>query len=173
MIELERDMPVVVGIDPGPEESAFIVWDGLRIIEHGDAPNQDLLAALIDPVRSWNAVPPEHCAIEQIRGFGVMASDKLFDTCAWSGRFLQAFGEHRTTWMPRKMVAAHICGTGGISKDPFVREAIIARFGGKDVAIGNKKNPGLLHGVAGHKWAALAVALTWYDRHGAIQEQPA
>ena len=135
-------MSVVCGVDPGPEDSAFVLWDGSRIVEFGNAPNGDLLAALVDPVRSWNIVPPDVLAIEQIRGFGVMASDKLFDTCCWTGRFLQAFGEARTFWVPRKKAAAHICGVGGISKDSFVREALIAKFGGKEVAVGKKAAPG-------------------------------
>ena len=156
----------VIGIDPGPESSAYVIWDGERIIEHGDAPNQDLLAALEDPVRSFDVIPPSHCAIEQMRGFGIMASDGMFDTCAWSGRFLQAFGEERTTWMPRKAVAKHVCGSSGISHDKFIREALLTRFGGKD-AIGSKKAPGPLYGIAGHKWAALAVAVTWLDQHAA------
>jgi hypothetical protein len=156
---------IVIGIDPGPEESGYVLWDGAHILEFGNTDNHALLEALEDPVRNFQVMPPEHCAIEQIRGFGVMASDKLFDTCAWSGRFLQAFGESRTTWIPRKEAAAHICGQGGISKDKFVREALLARFGGSEKAIGNKKNKGPLHGISGHLWAALAVAITFFDRH--------
>jgi len=67
--------------------------------------------------------------------------------------------------LPRKDAAAHVCGQGGISKDQFVREAIIARFGGKEKAIGSRKEPGVLYGISGHCWAALAVALTWMDAH--------
>jgi len=103
------------------------------------------------------------CAIEQIRGFGVLASDKLFDTCHWTGRFLQQFGDHRTFMIPRKVAAAHVCGHGGISKDSFVREALIARFGGKDTAIGSKRSPGPLYGISGHLWPALAVAITYWE----------
>lgn len=158
-------MSEVLGIDPGPEESAYVLWDGERILELGNAPNRDLLCSLEDPARSFNIVPPSVCAIEQVRGFGIMASDGLFDTCCWSGRFLQAFGEHRTAWVPRKQVSKHICGTAGISHDKFIREALITRFGGKDIALGKKAAPGVLYGVAGHLWAALAVAITWWDQN--------
>jgi hypothetical protein len=122
---------IVIAIDPGPTESACVLWDGSRIVDHANPGNRELVTLLENPDGCF-----DHCAIEQIRGFGVMASDALFDTCMWTGRFLQAFGEHRTTWIPRKVAAAHVCGTGGISKDQFVREALIARFGGKETAIG-------------------------------------
>jgi hypothetical protein len=158
-------MTTVLGIDPGPTESAWVLWDGKRIIQSGNSDNEVLVVRLTANGYCWD-VQPEVCAIEQIRGFGVMASDKLFDTCMWTGRFLQAFGEQRTHWVPRKVAAAHICGVGGISKDQFVREALIARFGGKETAIGNKRNPGPLYGISGHLWAALAVALTWMDKYG-------
>jgi hypothetical protein len=108
----------------------------------------------------------DEIAIEQIRGFGVMASDKLFDTCMWSGRFLQAFGESVTHWVPRKEVAKHLCQSFG-SNDKYVREAIISRFGGEG-AIGKKAQPGPLYGISSHLWAALAVALTCYDRRTAL-----
>lgn len=164
-------MAIVLGIDPGPEESAWVLWNGERILEMGDVKNEDLLAALKDPVRSFNIVPPDVVAIEQIRGFGVMASDALFDTCFWSGRFYEAFGPDRTFMIPRKEAAAHVCGVGGISKDQFVREALIGRFGGKDKAIGTKKHPGVLHGVSGHRWAALCIAVTWFDKHAPVEAE--
>ncbi len=155
----------VIAIDPGPEEAAYVLWDGKQIESFGNLPNSEMLEYL----QKRKDLIEYACAIEQIRGFGVMASDGLFDTCHWTGRFLQAFGEHRTHMIPRKKAAAHVCGTGGISKDAFVREAIISKFGGKDVAIGNKKNPGKLYGISSHLWAALAVALTYWDT---IRVQP-
>ncbi len=171
---------VILGIDPGPEESGYVIWDGTRILEFGNADNTKLALALSDTTypfppegKRFFVNEPEECAIEQIRGFGVMASDKLFDTCMWTGRFMQAFGQHRTHWLPRKKVAAHICGVGGISKDQFVREAILSRFGGKDVAVGKKANPGPLYGISGHLWAALAVAITFYDQNATASALPA
>ena len=154
-------MPTVVGIDPGPLESAYVVWDGTKVKEACNVPNITMLRFLSDGSFTHDV----HCAIEHVRGFGVMASDSLFDTCIWSGRFLQAFGEHRCTWVPRKQVSAHLCGTAGISHDKFVREALITRFGGKDMAIGKKAAPGPLYGISGHLWAALAVAIVWHDNH--------
>lgn len=35
---------------------------------------------------------------------------------------------------------------------------------GKEKAIGKKATPGPLYGVVGDEWAALAVAVTWWDQ---------
>lgn len=155
----------VIGIDAGPTKSAYVIWNGHEIITRGNLPNRELLTNLEFPTRFCQPAPTV-CAIEQIRGFGVLAGNPLFDTCCWTGRFLQVFGEYKTVWVPRKEASAHICGTGGISKDQFIRAAIIERFGGKDIAIGTKKTPGPLYGITGsHFWAALAVALTYWDKN--------
>lgn len=152
---------IVIAIDPGPEVSAYVVWNGDRILEYENIANRDLLTHLVNARERGK---PEVCAIEQVRGFGIMASDGLFDTCQWTGRFLQAFGEERTHLIPRKAVSKHICGTGGISHDKFIREALITRFGPP----GTKAAKGMLYGVAGHLWAALAVAVTYWDTKGTI-----
>jgi hypothetical protein len=150
---------IVIGIDPGPEESAFVVWDGEKILRAGEMGNGLLLYEF---QYRENLTPPMKdaaIAIEQIRGFGVIASDKLFDTCHWTGRFVQAWGENVCRMVPRKKVIAHLCGLGAKGNDRFVREALIARIGEP----GTKKEPGPTYGLSGHKWAALAVAVTHYD----------
>ena len=155
---------IVVGVDPGPEESSWVAWapEHHRIVDFvGEDKNESLIKRL-----TFEGFNCDVLAIEQVRGFGVMASDKLFDTCAWSGRFFERWGANRSAWVPRKIAAAHICGVGGISKDSFVREAILARFGGKDAAVGTKKAPGPLYGISGHLWPALAVAITWSEKYG-------
>lgn len=148
---------IIVGVDPGPEESAWVAWDGHTIVDHGEAANMDLLVDMA--TRLQHGFPSERIVIEQIRGFGVIASDKLFDTCFWVGRFYQAWGNEVCELMPRKKVIAHLCGTGAKGNDRFVREALIARVGEQ----GSKKQPGPTYGISGHKWAALAVAVTWED----------
>jgi hypothetical protein len=73
----------------------------------------------------------------------------------------------------RATVKAHLCRSAK-AKDSNVRQALIDLFGGKENAIGTKKTPGPLYGISGDVWAALAVAVTWYDanmRTGAIATQ--
>ena len=56
------------------------------------------------------------------------------------------------------------------AKDANVRQAILDRFGGKAAAIGRKRQPGPLYGIAGDLWAALAVGITWWENQVAINQ---
>lgn len=154
---------VVIGIDPGPESSAYVAWDGENVVVHGEMDNRLLLCAMPDGL--YVGPIPSVIAIEQIRGFGVLAGDKLFDTCFWTGRFVQAWGENVCRLVPRKKVIAHLCGTGARGNDRFVREALIARIGEP----GTKKAPGATYGISSHRWSALAVAVTYLDLFAASE----
>lgn len=135
-----------LAIDPGPGESAFVLFDGHRILEHGHVINDALLARL----RQKNfGTEPYVTVIEQIEGFGLPAGADLFETCWWSGRFAQA--SRPFDRMKRKTVKRHLCGKTN-TKDKDVRAALMARFGG-----------GFPLGFSGHRFAALAVAVTWCD----------
>ena len=58
----------------------------------------------------------------------------------------------------------HLCGHPR-AKDPNIRQALLDRFGpGREKALGTKKAPGALYGIKGDEWAALAVAITWWDQ---------
>ena len=147
---------IYIGIDPGPEESAVVVWDGESIVGYAEYPNPVLAATiLINWGDDLKAPAPGKVAIEQIRGFGVPASNKLFDTCYWTGRFVERLGEENCILLPRKEVRKHF----GAHNDTFVREALIERLGEP----GTKKAPGPTYGMAGHLWAALAVSIAAYD----------
>lgn len=149
---------IVIGIDPGPEESAYVVWDGGRILSMSNTSNVDLRDHLDNDCRSLVGRTPDQCVIEQIRGFGIPAGNDLLDTCWWSGRFCEAWGN--AIMLPRKEVLSHLGYGGAGNKDAAVAAALKARFG----VSGTKRNPGVLYGVTGHLWAALAVSVCFWDR---------
>jgi hypothetical protein len=151
---------VILAIDPGNTESAYVLWRDGKPVAHATLPNDELLANLY----RWKLDRLE-CVIEMIGhyGTGMPAGKDVFDTCVWIGRFIEAFGEERCSRILRPTVKAHICGSAK-AKDPNVRQAIIDKFGGKEAAIGKKATPGPLYGVSGDAWAALAVAMTWAER---------
>lgn len=116
-----------------------------------------------EALRQVEADPSGHLAIEMIASYGMAVGSEVFDTCIWIGRFIQAWNGPYTQVF-RKDVKMHLCGQTK-AKDANVRQALIDRFGpGKDKAIGTKKNPGPLYGISGDIWAALAVAVTHYDK---------
>ena len=144
---------IVLAVDPGPRESAYVIWDGARALEKDNVPNDSLLLRLSTRACA-NAL-----VIEQIRGFGIPAGNDLLDTCWWTGRFYQAWGDG-AHMLPRAAVLKHFEYGGAGTKDAAVRAALIARFGPP----GRKSSPGILYGLASHQWAALAVAVTFYDQ---------
>lgn len=150
----------VVAIDPGNEKSALVVWDGEKIDMMRYSPNEDLIVWL----RAWHAGPRiVPLVIEQITSYGMAVGETIFETVFWSGRFAEAYGMDRVHRVKRLEVKTHLCHDSR-AKDANIRQAIIDRFGGKDKAIGKKATPGPLFGVSGDLWAALAVAITWYDK---------
>ena len=148
-------MMKLLAIDPGPQESAWVLWDG-EIRLKDKVPNERLLTML-----RGGGDPRDRCAIEMIAhyGTGMPAGAEVFDTCVWIGRFMQAFGADRTTLVKRHEVKTHLCGSQR-AKDGNIRQALIDRLGPQ----GTKRAPGRTYGVSGDVWSALAVAVTWWDR---------
>jgi len=151
---------IITGIDPGSRTSAFVSWDVEReqiISCEEKAANDSLLLGLRKP----NLITDHIVAIEQIRGYGIVAGDDTFDTCEYSGRFREAHeGKGGKVYMiPRKDIKRHLCGNT-TTNDKYIRQSLIDRLGG----VGTKKQPGKLYGISGHLWSALAVAITTADR---------
>ena len=149
----------VLAIDPGPEQSAFIIWDGGQILDKGIHPNDVILCGIRDGYWMCNS---DVCIIEQIKCYGMPASDSIFDTVYWTGRFREAWGNKGFfDRIPRMTVKMHLCHNSR-ARDSNIRQALIDRFG----APGTKKNQGLTYGVKKDIWAAFALAVTWYDKEG-------
>jgi hypothetical protein len=143
----------VIAIDPGPAESALMVWDGAAVQERQYAPNNEILALL----RSLR--PSERpCVIEMIASFGMPVGVEIFESCVWIGRFMEAYGADLVHRITRGQIKMHLCNSMR-AKDTNIRQALIDRFGKP----GTKKNPGALYGVSGDLWSSLAVAVTWFD----------
>lgn len=149
---------MILAIDPGPTESAYVVWDGRNIQLKGKVPNEHMVAVCRDV-----SIAPDHsCVIEQLACYGMPVGAEVLETAYWSGIFAQVFGRWRVDRIPRLAVKMHLCHDSR-AKDANIRQALIDRFGKP----GTKHAPGVLYGVAGDIWAALAVAVTWWDGHNA------
>ena len=157
---------IVIGVDPGTYQSAFVVWDGEQIKDHGILPNELIRGVLLnyglgpdlDPVQADVVV------LEQVESYGMAVGREVFQTVLETGRFFQIV-EDIAELMPRKVVKSHLCHTTR-ANNSNIRAALIDRFGGsKAAAIGLKKTPGPLYGVRSHEWSALALAVTWLDQH--------
>lgn len=148
----------LLAIDPGSEWSAFVLWDGARVVEHGYLKNRELL----ERIKARTFGGPFLTVVEQIESFGMAVGASVFETVFWSGRFAEASSAFAR--LPRKTIKLHLCQTLR-AKDSNVRQALIDRFGGREAAMGKKAAPGPLYGVTSHRWSALAVAVTYWDQH--------
>ena len=145
---------VVLAIDPGPEESAFVAWDGKELRAFAKVKNGELLSQIPGSC--------DRCVIEKVASFGMPVGAEVFETVYWSGVFAHAFGLARVDRITRNEIKNHLCHSSR-AKDGNIRQALIDRFGGP-AAIGKKASPGPLYGLAGDTWSALAVAVTWWDK---------
>jgi hypothetical protein len=156
---------VVLAIDPGPTESAWVLYsDG--VIGHGKNHN----TVVLDDLRrlaqsSGRFASAEMLVVEMVASYGMPVGVEVFETVLWTGRFVEA------CWLPhaliyRKDVKMHLCGQTAKVNDAVIRQALIDRFGpSKRKAIGTQMAKGPLWGIKGDEWQALAVAVTWADKN--------
>jgi len=157
----------VLAIDPGPEQSAYVLFEEGVLTAHGKEPNARMLALIGS---HWPYVP---VVFEQVASYGMPVGAEVFETVFWTGRMFEAVIQHvlypGVSRMPRRDVKLHLCGQAR-AKDSNIRQALIDRFGGKDAAIGKKASPGPLYGLKADEWQALALAVTWHDLHGQVAD---
>ncbi len=139
----------IIGIDPGPREFAWVLWNGSRVLDCGDATNCQPGEPFFTPSVGYPV------AIEWIESFGMAVGREVFETVFSIGR-MAAMKDVRL--VPRRDVKLHLCRSAK-AKDGNIRQALIDRFG----PVGTKKAPGPLFGISNHRWAALAVAVTAFD----------
>ena len=164
----------IMGIDPGPKKSAFIIIDpdDMKIHEKGHIDNEELRSFL----NNWQNCLNAYVACEGIQSYGMPVGRETFDTCYWIGRYWElCCGTDMFTIVYRRDIKLHLC-MDSRAKDPNVRQALLDRYqptgGGKSPKIGIKKNPGPLFGVATHLWSALAVAIYFKEAVLTKDKQP-
>jgi len=139
----------------------MVWWDGQRVRRALTIPSEHIRVHIGSGVQ---------VACEHLQCFGMAIGKETFETAYWIGsirEYCRTLGApfHRVY---RSEVKMHLCQSMR-AKDANVRQALIDRFG----AVGTKKNPGPLHGVSGHCWSALAVAVTCAARPGIFERQQA
>ena len=176
----------VFAIDPGPTKSGWCLIEDGAPTDWGWSKNLNLGASVRKFVE-YDKNPWSHVVIEDVGNYGMAVGRDTFETVKWIGRF-DPFNV--ATMIPRPTIKTHLCGVAS-AKDSNVRQALIDRFGGDEVAVGGKKcqtckgkgwkgtgrpvcpecdgdkyetPPGGLHGISGHAWSALAVGVTYLDQ---------
>lgn len=158
---------IVLGIDPGPYESAVCGWDGWHVLRGSYQANEIHERELRGhPSRAVFVASPDatfdiefRLAIEQPRSFGKHVGNEIVQTAEWAGRFAGICAG--AMMIPQTEVRRHLCGTAA-STCAGVKRVLQDRFGAA-VAKGTRKAPGPMYGANEHVWDALAVAVSAYD----------
>ncbi len=151
---------VIIAIDPGTDESACVVYSTpIPVVTHRViAKNEDLIKWLRKRLPTIHHV----LAVEWITSYGQIVGREIFETCAWVGRFEEAFPGPAYR-VARRDVKLHLCNSVR-AKDSNIRQALLDRFGGsRKAALGTKAKPGPLYGFKTHLWSALGVAVTYAE----------
>jgi hypothetical protein len=149
---------IIIAIDPGPEVSAFVEWDGKEVPAFGIFKNNVMRDILL-------STAVDRVIIEKVACYGMPVGESIFETVYWTGRFAQASSVivHR---VPRKDVKMHLCQSMR-AKDSNVIQALIDRFAPfvRNKGKGRKGEPGFFYGFKKDIWQSFALAVTWMDQN--------
>ena len=149
---------VIIAIDPGNLESAYVVYSVDKINEFGKVYNNDLLNLFKHLNTDYNV---RAFGIEMIASYGMPVGVEVFETCLWIGRFTQQWlsvSGKKPDLIYRREVKLHLCNSSK-AKDSNIRQGLVDRYGNP----GTKKHPGFTYGVTKDVWSALAVATYIYE----------
>lgn len=158
-------MTVILAIDPGPRESAYVVIDeDCTPVSFGKLPNEHLRTKILSCV-DVELLDVDRVVIEMIASYGMPVGEEVFETCVWIGRFCEAI---RGNWYPfsdpalikRHAVKVHHCKSAK-AKDSNIVQALVDRFapGQTNHGKGTKTSPGFFHGFSRDVWQAMALAV--------------
>jgi Holliday junction resolvasome RuvABC endonuclease subunit len=165
----------ILGIDPGPEQSAWLLLDsagGLdlgRVVDFGQWETERVRQLCRVLGETWvsdrqggtERAAVDLVAIEWIESYGMTVGREVFETVHWAGRMTEAVAAQDipVVQVPRRAVKIAICGDTR-AKDANIHAALLERWGGKARAVGSKAAPGPLYGISKDVWSALAIAVT-------------
>ena len=144
---------ILLAIDPGPKESAWLFYEPGNIRACAIEDNAVILSKICVQYADW-------LVIEMVEGMGMPVGRETFETVWWIGRFCQAWSPRQFTRMGRREVKLHLCGSCR-AKDQNIRQAVIDKLG----APGTKRNPGVTYGMKSHLWQALGLAIVFSEQH--------
>ena len=161
-------MSVIFAIDPGNIESGYVTCEydgnGIKRIKSKEKLSHEQRIMLCDIIgrknKEWSV------AIEMVASYGMPVGREVFDTCVWIGRFTQAIGADRVKYIYRKEEKMDLCHSMK-ANDSTIRQALVDRFapGERNYGKGTKKDPGFFYGFKADVWAAMAVAVTYFDKY--------
>ena len=146
---------MVIGVDPGPVKSALCMWDGKIPFYPKYSENHDIL----DDLSNLYHTKKEAILAVERPVCQKWAGAEVSDTAIEAGRFLGVWGHDEQYLINRSKIRWHI-GKVKQTNDSIIRQALIDRI---HPDYDRLYNPGVLIGITGDIWQALAVAVTCCD----------
>jgi hypothetical protein len=152
---------MILAIDPGNIESAYVLIDNNYKPIKFDKINNDELLTIINTIETLDT-PIFDVVIEMVASYGKPVGQTVFDTCVWIGRFMQlAIKNHyKVTLIFRKDVKMNLCYSVFKVTDSVICQALKDRFG----IVGTKNNQGWFYGFKKDVWQAYALGVTFLDK---------
>ena len=157
---------LILAIDPGNEESAYVLLDGdLRPLSFMKGANELMYAHMVMAMAA-HFEPEMHIAIEMIASYGMPVGIEVFDTCVWIGMLKERFRRSGfgVRYIYRTEEKMALCGSMRAT-DANITQALVDRFapGQPNHGKGTKKAPGWFYGFRKDIWQAYAVGVTYHD----------
>ena len=157
----------ILAIDPGNEQSAFVLCDpDLKPVVFGKNENELMYVLMIDAISLILRSPERklQIVIEDIENHGMPVGRTTFDTLKWIGRLMERFKDLDVAFIYRSQEKMTICHHPR-ANDATIKQALIDRFAPNtpNYGKGSKKNPGWFYGFRADIWQAYAVAVTYHD----------
>lgn len=144
----------VIGIDPGPQESAVVLLMPNGEVRDPTMQPNSLIAESLPRWGDWS----HHLIVETLTPLDERIGQESLDTHGWAWVFAALFPgpSHK---LSRYQVEAALA----VQNDAGITAACLELLGHENrrVAVGTKKKPGPLYGMKKHLWQALGVALAW------------
>ena len=182
----------ILCIDPGSRITGWVILDRRpgalpELVDQGNTPTP----AFLEWLRGHDELGLHQAVIEHVGhyGTGMSAGADVFETCILIGRIVEILRPLPIEKVRRQSIKTQLCGRA-TAKDSNVRQALIDRWGGDELALGARKcsnckgkgwhgrgrppcdacggdgwevPPGPLHGVTKHAWSALAAGLSYLE----------
>jgi len=167
----------ILAVDPGPVNSAWVIWDGSEIVDFDKCENESLMmrvsncflyleeggGGLLKPCTML--CDGDEMVIEQLACYGKPIGRSILDTAFYSGRLADRW-EVATGriahLLERRTVKMHLTGSAK-TKDKDIRQALLNRF---ELGLTPRQRPqGMLKGISHDVWSALAVAVVFFDQN--------
>jgi len=168
---LDLNIEYVLGIDPGPEKSGYVILryniknKTFIITEKVILKNEELFKKIF----LFRFATNPTIVIEQLTSFGMAIGQTTMDSIFWTGRFYQKSIQCKieVILISRKEIKLSLCGNYR-AKDKNIRQRLIDKFG----LPGTKKQPGKLYGISNHLWSSLAAAVVFLEKkYGELSDE--